>query len=279
MKKRVMLNVSFVGKLLDELYATLREHRVDDYRRIPFIRIVEVRFKEGDARIEPIRTRLVEFGYRVSEVTRCWYSRADIEGSRACIVHLDIEPRSLQPAENYDLAMGCPECGAGAELSQPLELAKRDLPKQGLFAQTIEHYHLCTGALREMLLSTGASTDDFLPTRVPSATGTEWWLVWPRMVLPRLDASTEGLRRSDECAQCGRDGFFESLDHDLMPRISEKLPSDLILARTWEHFGKSNLTGRDPKRGRVAAVPKLCVSPKIAAMLYGMKRVQLIPIM
>ena len=264
--------------MLDPLYSVLHEMGIGDYKRISKVRIVEVRFQTDDARRHEFKKRIQALGYEVAERTRVQYLRDDVEGSLACIIRIMVKPRSVQPVERYDLARGCPRCGTGCDLSDDLVVPKNVLPKRGHFAETLEGYILCTAVIRKLCMESGASEADFTNVQHADGSAGEWWRMWPFRTVSRLSTETLGLARYRGCTVCGRDGFFESSEHDFVPRLEHNPESTFVMGRTWEYFGTSNLTGLEMHRYPLAAAPRIVLGRPLASIMFGMQNVQLIPI-
>jgi hypothetical protein len=181
----------------------------------------------------------------------------------------------------FALESACPRCGTGAVPAGDIFVKSGDVPKRGDVFQTLDHEHFVSARLREALVAASVTGGVFHDVR-DARSGDP--LPWSRLIapftLPRFDTETSGgVRRQDPCAECGRDGYFETAQSPLELRYSlthadlDRIPD---FASTWEHFGISRLA--DPFEDSVFAQPLLVVGPRVVELLRGIRGLAFDPV-
>jgi len=157
----------------------------------------------------------------------------------------------------YDYETGCLCCGTGARQTSEL-LIKGKLPEQLGLVQTETGEWLLSQELANRMTDClrGVELRPVLAKKTGSALP---WLQLMPAVLPRIGSKTSGIKVSEQCKCCLRDGHFGTVTEPFelhYPSHVCGLADGAMF--TWEHFGLSAL--RTPRSDTVLAKPVLVAS-------------------
>ena len=192
------------------------------------------------------------------------YSSRELNSAALLSVRYTRRARGIGGPESgaqYDFDAGCPCCGTASRQVSDL-FVKGKLPEDaGLIQLETGEWLLAErliGPLSECLTGT-----EMRPVRAKAGGDPLSWLqLLPRAVLPRIGPKSTGIKVSEQCPCCLRDGHFGTITEPFQlhyaPEACESV-GDAIL--TWEHFGLSRL--RTPRSDTVLAKPVLIVSSRL----------------
>src|SRR5207253_3805449 len=121
----------------------------------------------------------------------------------------------------YDESATCAQCGAGLRQTSPLRLGKGEVPKTstsaGVGDEFIFHQSVVT-----VLSAAHLRGIHFLPVLDASEAELPWRQLVVEHDMPPMSLGTRGLIRGraggeQPCAQCGRDGYFDTAEDPFVP--------------------------------------------------------------
>lgn len=176
---------------------------------------------------------------------------------------------------SYDESRACPACGAGVLQSSPFRLRKTELPRSYLAAGVADDL-LLHDSVAGTIASAGLRGMTLRRVLDLSGAALPWFQVVVETVLPSMLASSRGMIRGragleSPCAQCRRDGWFDSTADPFIPAYP-RAALDTMPDAAWafELFGTG--AWAQPVHGkRRLAGRRLIVRPRVYTALKSLK--------
>lgn len=293
-KERYFISFNIYGRPWEDLLARINNIGINPTNKYQYCSF----YLDGnDPRLERVLKWIEDAGINPDRSVRreIVYSKADLKAADLLWLWVTTAERGSPQAHTaYDRSKGCLRCGTGSEQVGPLRMRADDLPKRALVGQSYTGEEFITDELASLITEVvGPLADLRQVENVRERMPLPWWQILPTRRLPAFGSATLGVKRSEPCPACKRDGYFHETqtpfqpayhrsdfrDLQAWPRAEGAAPPDF--ACTNEHFGNSFLNPEnDPDRCVVYAQPLVMVSNRVMRVFLDrqVKGVEFVPV-